>query len=297
MGMRFKGHKIMGDPIKALVIGGMNIDILGVPSGDYRPGDSIPGAIRCTVGGVGFNIASRLAESGTAVTFVTVFGKDFFVHFAEAACLSLGLDTSLSLKADGPSPMYMAIHHQDGAMAAAVNDMASMSTLTPLHLQAQKDKLAGLFDVCVMDANLLHATIQAIPRLVSAPILADAVSVEKGRRLFPVLSRLTAIKPNAMEALSLSGGKDIPSAANWFLRQGVQQVYISLGKEGLYFASAEGSGHLSPGRVISAPSTGAGDAMSSGLAQGIAHGEPTENTAKMGLAAAEKYLMRKSVEV
>ncbi|MDD4080228.1 MAG: PfkB family carbohydrate kinase [Eubacteriales bacterium] len=283
----------MGNAVKALVIGGMNVDILGVPAGNYRPGDSMPGVIRLSVGGVGFNIASNLARSGIAVTFITVIGNDHFARIAQDACQSLSLDMGLACRVADPSPTYMAVHHQDGAMAAAINDMASMAALKPSYLQAHKNALSEFYDVCVIDANLPPDTIGVIPKYARASILADPVSVEKGRRLLPVLPRLAAIKPNAMEALALSGCKDIPDAAGWFLRQGVKQIFISLGEDGLYFASSEGSGCLPPKQVIKTPSTGAGDAMASGLAHGIASGKSAEDTAKLGLAAAAKFLNSK----
>ncbi len=50
------------------MFGGLNIDIPGMPAAGYHPADSLPGSIHLSVGGVGFNIASHLAEGGMAVS-------------------------------------------------------------------------------------------------------------------------------------------------------------------------------------------------------------------------------------
>lgn len=54
-----------------------------------------------------------------------------------------------------------------------------------------------------------------------------------------MLDKLTALKPNRMEAELLSGvtirdEADVQKAAKVLLDKGVQQVYISLGSDGLY---------------------------------------------------------------
>lgn len=280
----------------ALVIGGMNIDILGVPFGLYHPGDSLPGSVRLSVGGVAYNIASWLARSGMRVQLITAIGDDPFAHIAQTACETAGIDTRLALRLSSPSSIYMAIHGQDGAMTAAINDMAAIAKLGPAHLEAHQGTLAAAFGVCVIDANLPEATLAAIPQLVHAPILADPVSCEKGRRLLPILPLLSAIKPNASEALALSGCEDIPAAARWFLDRGVKEVYISLGQDGLYYAWAQGAGHLPAGTLTTAPSTGAGDAMAAGLALGLATGKPAPDTARLGLDASAQHLKTKSLE-
>lgn len=66
-----------------------------------------------------------------------------------------------------------------------------------------------------------------------------------------MLGKLTALKPNRMEAELLSGVKietaaDAPHAAEKLLETGLQQVYISLGAEGLYAANRSGDSALIP---------------------------------------------------
>ena len=84
-----------------------------------------------------------------------------------------------------------------------------------------------------------------------------------------MLGHLTALKPNRMEAELLSGvpihnEADAARAAEKLLDTGLQQVYISLGSDGLYAA---------------------GDAVAAALASCIAHGKTLEEAAHLAIGA------------
>ena len=61
-----------------LVIGGLNMDILGTPSHSFVQRDSNIGRVRLTPGGVGRNIASHLARLGAPVELMAVLGNDVY---------------------------------------------------------------------------------------------------------------------------------------------------------------------------------------------------------------------------
>ena len=60
------------------VIGGVNMDIWGRPTGALVMGDSNPGSVRMTPGGVARNIAHNLLLLGHEVMFVSAFGGETF---------------------------------------------------------------------------------------------------------------------------------------------------------------------------------------------------------------------------
>ena len=126
----------------------------------------------------------------------------------------------------------------------------------------------------VVETNLPEASLHWLCQHCTAPLLADPVSTIKAPKLQPVLGRLTALKPNRMEAELLSGvpihnEADAARAAENLLDTGLQQVYISLGSDGLYAANA----------------TGGGDAAAAALASCIAHGKTLEETAHLAIGA------------
>ena len=124
-----------------------------------------------------------------------------------------------------------------------------------------------------------------------APLLADPVSTIKAPKLKPVLGRLTALKPNRIEAELLSGvtiqtDADAARAAEKLLETGLRQVYISLGSDGLYAADREGhTARIACPKIQVANATGGGDAAAAALAACIAHGKPLAETARLAIGA------------
>ena len=171
------------------VIGGMNLDWLGVPDSTFLLRDSNPGRVIMRPGGVGRNIAAHLHRLGAGVRLITAIGNDVHARMLADACGQEGIDLSLSVPADQPCPVYLCIHDDKGDMAAAVSDMAAIACLTP---EAVLSRIAEInaSDACVLDANLPSDTLEAVAKSVSVPLIADPVSAAKAERLRPVLGRL-----------------------------------------------------------------------------------------------------------
>lgn len=283
-----KGHRI-------LVIGGMNMDILGRAKHDFLPGDSLPGFVTRRPGGVARNIAACLASLGASVELMCPLGSDAFGEALRDACRRVGIGLQYALDVERPTSVYLAIHNREGDMVCAINDMRAMEAMTPEILEKKLEPLRGL-DAAVLDANLSGDSLIAAAKSLAVPLIADPVSAAKSRRLLPILSHLYAIKPNRLEAKELTGEDDFRKAAKVLNEQGVQQVFISLGCEGLYYADKESSGLLPARPVPQVSLTGAGDAMAAGLAFGIARGLSIEDTAREGLHAATRFLENSSKE-
>ena len=143
----------------------------------------------------------------------------------------------------------------------------------------------------VVETNLPEESLQWLCQHCTAPILADPVSTIKARRLEPVLGKLTALKPNRMEAELLSGVKiesaaDVERAADKLLSTGLQQVYISMGGDGLFAKNAAGETARIPcPKVTVANATGGGDAMAAALAACITQGRTLEERARLAIGA------------
>ena len=74
---------------KAAVIGGLNADIWGRPSGPIILRDSNPGSVTLTPGGVGRNIAHDLCLLGLDVSLVSAVGDDSNGEFLLDRCRGL----------------------------------------------------------------------------------------------------------------------------------------------------------------------------------------------------------------
>ena len=271
-----------------LVVGGMNMDILGVPSAGFSLRDSNPGQVHFVPGGVGRNIAQHLAALGTQVELMTVLGNDTYAGILADSCSERKIGLRYALRVPERSCVYLAIHDSRGDMIAALNDMRAMRYLSADSLK--KALPADAFSACVLDANLDEEALQAAVDHIRAPVIADPVSCDKAERLRRVLPRLTALKPNMREAFRLTGKQSPEEAAQALLDTGLRQVYISLGIKGLYYASEKDRGYLSALSISDAPATGAGDAMVAGLSFAIAQGKSARECALLGRACAAGHL-------
>lgn len=110
----------------------------------------------------------------------------------------------------------------------------------------------------------------------------------------PLLAITTVFIINRSEANQIiEDTSKIESQLEKVLRFGTKVAVITDGKNGAYFATAEGNFHMpaAPSNVVDP--TGAGDAFSSGLVAGLMEGKSLEESAKWGInnsaSAVESY--------
>ena len=272
------------------VVGGMNLDILGMPGGTLLPQDSNPGKVQMRPGGVGRNIAARLSALGADVSLITALGNDDQAKMLAAFCRDEKIDLTHALRTTLPSPCYLCIHDETGDMAMAISDMQAVDQLTPQAMESRMDFInAG--SGCVLDANLPAETLQYIAAHATVPLFLDPVSCHKAPKVLPILSSLTAIKPNMMEAETLTGKSNPQEAAQALRKQGTRHVFISMGAKGVYYAGPREAG-LCPAIPLPAlPLTGAGDALMAGLTHALLQGMDTQMAARAGSQAAHQALL------
>ena len=277
--------------LRCAVVGAANIDIGGFPAGRLSIQDSTPGRVRLSAGGVGRNIACNLARLGVETRLVAPLGDDAFAEIVRGDCARAGVDTSLCLSFAGEaSSSYLFIADAGGDMQLAVNDMAVCDRLTPEAMAPRLDALNAM-DAVVLDANLPAETLAFLAESLRVPLVADAVSTAKAPRLAAALPRLAALKPNAIEAETLTGepvhGPDSAArAARRLIELGVERAFITLGERGVCCADRSETLFIPGGAVRLVNATGAGDAFTAALTWGVVRGLSLRDCAAAGLAAA-----------
>ena len=273
------------------VVGAVNIDVGGRSAAPLIPGDSNPGVIASSLGGVGRNIAHNLALLGAPVKLLTALGGDDGARRIRESCRALGIDLAFSLTVpEGATSGYLYIEGPDGDMALALSDMSIYARLTPAYFETVLPVLNAAALV-VLDANLPAESIEYIAANCAAPLLADPVSVTKAARLRGALGRLHTLKPNRLEAEALVGfpitdEASLSRAADALLATGLRRVFLTLGADGVL--AAEGGERVRlptpPQRMVNA--SGCGDAFTAALAKAFLDGAPLRDAALRGLAAA-----------
>ena len=247
-----------------VVIGGANVDIMGIADHPLRPQDSNPGTIRTMLGGVGRNLAENLARLGENVSLVSVVGDDSFGRWILEQGQACGVDMRwVQSLPDQRTSAFLAILDPDHDLHSAIADMTILNQLDQACLRPVLNSLQPE-DLLIWDTNLNPELIHWIADQAPCPLAMDPLSASKSEKARPVLSRLTYFKPNRAETERLCGfaiptPAKIRAALDWFAGQGVEETVLSLGAQG----TAVGTGQqrllmtLDPLEPVN--TTGAGD--------------------------------------
>jgi len=272
------------------VLGGANIDIIGLPNKKLIPGDSNPGRIKIALGGVGRNIAENLIYLGVPTKLISAVGDDLYGHKILEHSERIGLDVRNTLVlSQRPTSTYLAILDEKGDMQAAISQMDIMEELTIEFIQSKKQVVDNA-RICIIDANIPQAVIHyVLDNCKKTKFFLDTVSTAKAHKIKDKIGAFYTIKPNKIEAelltdIEINNEEDLLRAAEYFLAQGVKRVFITLGSQGVFYH--DGDRHnLIPGpevKVVNA--TGAGDAFFAALAFCDFHNYDIDKSAKFSLA-------------
>jgi len=278
--------------IDLLAIGGANMDISGFPEREPRAGDSSPGRIHFAPGGVARNVARCAALLGLRSALVAAVGDDHFGRTIIEDARAGGVDARGFLVCPGHgTPAYLSLLDARGEMLGAVSQMDAVGEISPDFLREKAALIDGA-RVVVLDANLsaeaLEYVVGAHPQ---ARFVLDPVSAAKSVKAAGIIRRLCAIKPNRAEAEALagvriSGPDDARRAIDFLLKKGAARVFLSMGREGLFFGDGKVEGFLPPLKAQTVNASGAGDAFVAAAALGIVRGMGIEETARLASAAA-----------
>lgn len=273
------------------VIGGSNIDITGYPNGNFNQKDSNPGKVKTSLGGVARNIAENLSRLNVKVELITVLGTDSYARDIRSNCTENNINIMNSQLIPGfNTSVYVCINDKNGDMQCAISDMEIYSHITPRFIMSKLDIINSAIAV-VIDTNIPQDTLEFIMSNVTVPIFMDTVSVKKAQKIKDIIKNIHTMKPNILEAEALSemaikNSQDLETAAKIIISKGVKNLYISMGKNGVFYADEFISGVI-PGLPVNVVNTsGAGDTFLAATVWAYINNMDIIKSAKAGTAAA-----------
>jgi len=274
------------DRTDVCVIGGASIDIFGSSTSRIIPEDSNIGTITYCFGGVGRNIANNLSKLGIDVELICVLGNDDNAKRIIEHCKQENIGLNHYLKVDKPSASYLSINQPEGDIYVAIADMSINDCLTKDFLNKHLEFINSC-KVIVLDTNLSTETFEYMLSKITTTIYVDPVSGKKAMKLPNDLTKVTAIKPNLLEAktiLKKDGKKQ--ELVNGLLDKGIKEVYLTLGSEGVISSNKEECLKVAnyPGNIVN--TTGCGDAFLAGIIYGELKEVDLLRKTQFGLAAA-----------
>lgn len=273
-----------------VVIGAAMIDIFGKTTKPLLQEESNPGKVTIHPGGVSRNISENLARLGIKVNLITSICDDPFGKIIRNSCDDLGIDISNSYFLENDvSTIYLAILDQDGEMNVALSDTSALDKMPLDHIK-RKETTINRGEVIVMDASLPEEIMRyVVEKHSDKRIIIDPVSIGKAEKLVDFIGKFHTVKCNKHEAEFLSGitiddEKSLSKAADVLMDKGVKQLFITLGKEGVYYRNEQKTGTL-PSLVKELVNvTGAGDSFTAGVAYCLLSNIDIEETARFASA-------------
>lgn len=250
---------------KVLVVGGSVLDLFAYPKEKLILGDSNPGYIKRSLGGVGRNIAENLARLDVDTTLFTVLGKDegrrWIMTSAQNAKLKLSAITVEQ------TPSYISIQNE---MNDHVVSVALMDEIEKLDIEdvKKRDNIFIKSDMIVLETNLRQDVMEYIARTYQdKEIYVDVISCQKADKIKSIFPFIQTLKMNLLEAKYLSGLKDEVTEeklGKYFISKGVKEVYITKGNEGSLYISPNDVKHMKTHVIEVKNTAGAGDAYFAG---------------------------------
>ncbi|AEB75141.1 PfkB family carbohydrate kinase [Clostridium botulinum] len=272
------------------VIGAVNVDIIATSDSILIDDDSNPGKVDISYGGAGRNIAENISRLGVKVELITVLGDDVHAQEIEKNCRTLGIGLKHTMVIPGENTStYICINDKEENRKLAISDMEIYSKITPEYLST-KLEIINRSSLILIDANLSEKAIDFLCENCCVPIFVDAVSTKKAVKLKNIFSSIYSINLNRMEAEILSGIKiinydDLKKCSDILIKYGIKNVFISLGKDGVYYANYEENKKMPYYSSNIINNIGCGNAFISGIAFGYINGYSIERMTKAGLAA------------
>lgn len=279
-------------PPTIVVLGGINMDLIGITPRLAGPGETVVGErFYTTPGGKGGNQAVAAARMGARVKMIGRVGEDVFGPGLIESLRGHGVDvSSVALDPDyasGIAVILLDANRQNHIVAIyGANTRCDGQELLAVE-RALEGADALLLQLETPYEVSLRAARTAKKR--GVPVIWDPAPATAG---FPpeTYAALDFVTPNQTEAHDLTGIKvtGIPSArdaAEALLRKGAPVAVIKLGEAGVYYSTPRGGGHISSFDVEVTDSVAAGDAFAGAFAVALGEGKGLEEALHHGTAA------------
>jgi len=231
-----------------------------------------------------------MARVGVNTKFISILGDDEtgtrMIEHSEM--MRYDMSESLIIKG-GHTPTYMAILDEQGEMVSAVVDMKIIDMFTTEFIDSKADTIKNS-EYMILDSDRPDI-VEYILKTFSGDtkFILDPVSAAKAKHIKHLIQHFHTIKPNRYEAEIMCGFKihndeDLRKAGQYFIDLGIQNVFITLDEDGIYYNNGTEEGKIKANDVKVINVTGAGDSFVAGIANGYMNNINVVDTVKYAIA-------------
>ena len=282
---------------KIVVIGSANTDMVVKAKTLPLPGETLlGGTFFMNAGGKGANQAVAAARLGGQVTLITKVGNDIFGKQTIQGLQKENINTDyVFVDKHAPSGTALIMVNEEGENCIVVAPGANLNLLP-----ADIEKVNSISDAAIilMQLEIPMETIIAVARKAKANNQKVIINPAPAQKLDDeLLNDLFLITPNESEATLLTGIQvtdeaSAEKAADVFLKKGVKNVVITLGKQGAYFQSSSIKLKIDAPVVNALDTTAAGDTFSGALTVALTEKMDLEKAIKFAVKAASISVTR-----
>jgi len=285
-----KGNKI-------IVIGSSNTDMVVKSPELPKPGETIlGGTFLMNAGGKGANQAVAAARLGGDVTLVAKVGNDIFGKKSVEGFKQENINTEfVFIDENTPSGTALIMVNEEGENCIVVAPGAN-AQLLPADIEQVKDISEAA--IILMQLEIPIETIAAVITIATTNKQRVIINPAPAQQLpDELLNGLFLITPNETEAKLLTGvhvddGVTASQAAEVFLNKGVQNVIITLGKQGAYFQNNDLQFAAEAPVVKAMDTTAAGDTFSGAIAVAVTENMEWKQAIEFAVKAASISVTR-----
>jgi len=278
------------------VIGLFILDVLGRPVSKIPDGGNVEfiDEIRLTVAGTAGGVVVDTAKLGLDSLAVGAVGDDEKGDFVIDTMARFGIDTSAMQRLDGVPT------------SASILNVRPNGERPALHVRGASDHFdvpVGLYDQ-VFDAPIIHLGGTGLLRRLdgerSLVLLREAkrrgrtvtfdliaATPETAGLVLPLLPYIDYFMPSIEEARDMSGQSTPADCAAFYIDKGARTCVFTLGAEGAYYASDDGTRlHVPAFDIDIVDTTGCGDGFDAGFITALHHGMDPEDAVHFAQAVA-----------
>ncbi|MDU7904928.1 MAG: PfkB family carbohydrate kinase, partial [Peptostreptococcaceae bacterium] len=195
---------------------------------------------------------------------------------------------SLVIKGES-TPTYMAVLNHEGELESAVVDMKITDMFTTEFIDSKADMIRNS-EYMFLDSDRPDIVEYILKTFKDeTKFILDPVSACKAKNIKHLIKYFHTIKPNRYEAEIMCGfeiksEEDLRKAGKYFIDLGIENVFISLDEDGIYYNNGKEEGTIKANNVPVVNVTGAGDSFVAGLGYGYMKKASLKDTVKYAVA-------------
>lgn len=285
-----------------VVIGSTFVDIKGYPFGEYIPAGRNAGRVIEVHGGVCRNIAENIANVGMPSSIVTLLDESGTSTDVVNRLEEHGCSTRYARRIEGGLGLWLAIFDETGDVVASIARRPDLSEIECI-LEDDGDEIISQADAICIEIDIEEPILKRVLKLAKKHgkrVFSPVTNMTIGASRKELLNHVHCLVCNQQEAGILFGENydDLTpeemaaKLVSKVKELGIPCMVVTMGAQGCVFVDADGtSGHCPAQKVDVVDTTGAGDALFSGVAVGLTSGKTLAEACEIGTGLAASVIV------